>query len=320
MRRLAFSLALAFVLSPHSARAQFDSPAPAPEGASQLNQRRAELVAQLDALRVDIARLNQRCSHVADTDKALTQECQSFKFSVQAKVSAYKAGLSNYESDPMVVDARNVPSGLPQSVEAAIPHTPAGDRLRKGYEAVLDHDWKVARAWFQDARNHAPGDAGIARVVELALEAEARQAGASANSLDRYAKARHDASSQTQWKDFAQKDLPRHPELTAAARQGFGQTAPRPLSEAETKVRVAQLKQLADAQLLDSTGHLFNSLFLAAPGSPQARSEADMSTAQVELATAMDKRAQQVAACKCEPPLQLPQDSDIQFLFLGAGP
>lgn len=71
-------------------------------------------------------------------------------------------------ADPMVVDTRNVPSGLPKSVDDAIPHTPAGDRVRKGFQAIQAGDWKVALAWFQDAHNKEPGDPGIARLVDLA--------------------------------------------------------------------------------------------------------------------------------------------------------
>ncbi|MBI4808629.1 MAG: hypothetical protein HY799_06765 [Nitrosomonadales bacterium] len=71
-------------------------------------------------------------------------------------------------TDPMVVDARNVPSGLPKSVDDAIPHTPSGERVRKGFQAVQAGDWKVALAWFQDAHNKEPGDPGIARLVDLA--------------------------------------------------------------------------------------------------------------------------------------------------------
>jgi tetratricopeptide (TPR) repeat protein len=70
--------------------------------------------------------------------------------------------------DPMVVDARDVPTGLPKSVVDSIPHTPAGDRVRKGFEAIQTHDWKVALAWFQDALNHEPGDPGLQRLVDLA--------------------------------------------------------------------------------------------------------------------------------------------------------
>ena len=70
--------------------------------------------------------------------------------------------------DPKVVDTRKVPSGLPKSVEATIPHTPAGDRVRKGFQAIAGHDWKVALAWFQDALNKEPDDPGLQRLVDLA--------------------------------------------------------------------------------------------------------------------------------------------------------
>ena len=77
-----------------------------------------------------------------------------------------------------IVDARNVPSGLPKFVEDALPHTPAGDDLRKGYESIQDHNWKAALAWFRTAQNRDPSDAGIARVVGLAEYMNARQNGA----------------------------------------------------------------------------------------------------------------------------------------------
>jgi len=77
-------------------------------------------------------------------------------------------GLKNLNTDPMIVDARNVPTGLPTSVEDAIPRTPAGDRVRKGFQAIQSQDWKVALAWFQDARNHEPADPSLQRLVDLA--------------------------------------------------------------------------------------------------------------------------------------------------------
>ncbi|HEY5042548.1 MAG TPA: hypothetical protein VIK53_11150 [Verrucomicrobiae bacterium] len=70
--------------------------------------------------------------------------------------------------DASVVDARNVPSGLPKSVEATIPLTPAGDRVRKGFQAASQHDWKVALAWFQDALNQQPGDPALQQLVDFA--------------------------------------------------------------------------------------------------------------------------------------------------------
>jgi hypothetical protein len=76
--------------------------------------------------------------------------------------------LPDVNTDPRVVDARNVSTGLPKSIAAEIPDTPAGSRVRKGFEAIQDHDWKVALAWFQDAINHDPGNAGIQRLIDLA--------------------------------------------------------------------------------------------------------------------------------------------------------
>lgn len=81
---------------------------------------------------------------------------------------AKTAPAQSPDLDPMVVDARHVPSGLPKSIAAEIPETPAGDRVRKGFEAIMDHDWNAAHAWFQDALNHDPGNAGIQRLVDLA--------------------------------------------------------------------------------------------------------------------------------------------------------
>jgi tetratricopeptide (TPR) repeat protein len=82
--------------------------------------------------------------------------------------------------DPRVVDARNVPSGLSKPVENAIAgayaNSPPGvsDRVRKGFQAVADRDWKVAKAWFEEALNRDPGNAGLKRLVELANAAPAR--------------------------------------------------------------------------------------------------------------------------------------------------
>ena len=76
-------------------------------------------------------------------------------------------------ADPMVVDARNVPSGLPKALDNAIatayPDVPPGvsDRVRKGFQAVTMRDWKVAKAWFQDALNLNPGNLGLRRLVAL---------------------------------------------------------------------------------------------------------------------------------------------------------
>lgn len=78
-------------------------------------------------------------------------------------------------TDTSVVDSRNVPTGLPKAIEESIPGTPAGDRVRKGFQAIYEHDWKVALAWFQDAQNHEPGSPGLRRLVDLAQYTLQRQ-------------------------------------------------------------------------------------------------------------------------------------------------
>ena len=83
-------------------------------------------------------------------------------------------------TDTAVVDARNVPTGLPKSVEKAIPNTPAGNRVRKGFQAIAAHDWNVALAWFQDALSQEPGSPGIQRLVDLAQFTLQRQSGPAA--------------------------------------------------------------------------------------------------------------------------------------------
>ena len=35
------------------------------------------------------------------------------------------------------------------------------ERVRKGCEEVMKHDWQAARAWFKDALNRDPENAGL---------------------------------------------------------------------------------------------------------------------------------------------------------------
>jgi tetratricopeptide (TPR) repeat protein len=90
-----------------------------------------------------------------------------------ATPSKAKPATVSPSGDPMVVDARKVPSGLPKALDNAIAKAyasaPPGvsDRVRKGFQAVMDRDWKVAKAWFQDALNRDPNNAGLKRLVAL---------------------------------------------------------------------------------------------------------------------------------------------------------
>jgi Tfp pilus assembly protein FimV len=53
---------------------------------------------------------------------------------------------------------------------------------------VVAHDWKVARAWFQDALNHDPDNAGLKRLVDLADYTEKfneQRAASTSNALNK---------------------------------------------------------------------------------------------------------------------------------------
>ena len=97
---------------------------------------------------------------------AMLQTMDKFPATLSAAPSA--GGLDFISTGSTVVDARHVPSGLPKSIEDTIPDSPAGHRVRKGFQAIADHDWVVAKAWFEDALNHEPGDPGLQRLVDLA--------------------------------------------------------------------------------------------------------------------------------------------------------
>lgn len=69
--------------------------------------------------------------------------------------------------------APTLPTGLPNGLDSAIANAyasaPPGvsDRVRKGFQAVMVRDWKVAKAWFQDALNRDPTNVGLKRLVAL---------------------------------------------------------------------------------------------------------------------------------------------------------
>jgi hypothetical protein len=86
--------------------------------------------------------------------------------------------FSNYEkqytsSDPKVVNGCNEPSGLGKRIDSAITavygNAPEGvsDRVKKGFQAIKNNDWLVARAWFQDAWLRDKDNAGLKRLIDL---------------------------------------------------------------------------------------------------------------------------------------------------------
>jgi len=155
-----------------------------------LVQLRETLLNERKALLDRTNRHNQLCDAVvagSAADVSCTKAYPLLEAAINSHIQASKQYNDNYlaavnlaasqkpapSSDPMVVDARNVPSGLPKALDNAIANAyasaPPGvsDRVRKGFQAVMEHDWKVAKAWFQDALKRDPNNAGLKRLVAL---------------------------------------------------------------------------------------------------------------------------------------------------------
>ncbi len=126
------------------------------EASDRFNKKTAELQSDQEFMRLT----KQRADYI--------QSVNQFNAVIIARMAALDSG------DTKVVDARDVPSGLWQGMDGAIAtvyaDAPAGvsDRVRKGFQAVMDRDWKVAKAWFEDALKRDPDNAGLKRLVALA--------------------------------------------------------------------------------------------------------------------------------------------------------
>lgn len=72
-------------------------------------------------------------------------------------------------TDTSVVDARVPRDGAYLTDQVPeLKNSPAADRITKGFQAVVNHDWPVALAWWQDALKRDPNNAALKRSVELA--------------------------------------------------------------------------------------------------------------------------------------------------------
>ncbi|MBI5438561.1 MAG: hypothetical protein HY936_06385 [Nitrosomonadales bacterium] len=81
-----------------------------------------------------------------------------------------KPGKPAPHTDTSVVDARNVPRDGAHLTDQVpeLKNSPAADRITKGFQAVINHDWPVALAWWQDALIRDPNNAALKRSVDLA--------------------------------------------------------------------------------------------------------------------------------------------------------
>ena len=143
-------------------------------GHAELVQQREMLIQQRAALKTRAAMNKIECQAVKEKspeDARCIESSSAISTDVDRHIQATQQFISNL--GPTVVDARNVPSGLPKGLDNAIASAyssaPPGvsDRVRKGFQAVMVRDWAVAKAWFQDALNHDPNNAGLKRLVAL---------------------------------------------------------------------------------------------------------------------------------------------------------
>lgn len=86
-----------------------------------------------------------------------------------AMPSQTKSAPAAPSGDSRVVDARVPRDGAYLTDQVPeLKNSPAADRISKGFQAVINHDWPVALAWWQDALNRDPNNAALKRSVDLA--------------------------------------------------------------------------------------------------------------------------------------------------------
>lgn len=155
-----------------------------------LAQLRERLLEERKALLARTNDHNKICGAVESgsaADASCTRAYPALEAAINSHIQASKQYNDNYlaavnlaasqkpapHTDTSAVDARNVPSGLPKALDNAITtaysSAPPGvsDRVRKGFQAVMDRDWKVAKAWFEDALHRDPNNARLKRLVAL---------------------------------------------------------------------------------------------------------------------------------------------------------
>ena len=101
--------------------------------------------------------------------ETLGSDVDKLEDEIDAAIEAEKQRVAIPNIDPSVVDAR-VPRDGARLVRRVpeLARSPAADRIAKGFQAVMNRDWPVALAWWQDALQRDPGNAALKRSVDLA--------------------------------------------------------------------------------------------------------------------------------------------------------
>jgi len=164
-------------------------PTPLPLVPSQLSAKlhdsltlvRTNLDARLNAYRSRKSAYDARCTRIPATDRATIEACAAEFAATLPEATAlgkdkaaFVSGIARLESiaihtDTKVVDARVPREGA--DLIAQVPElaqSPEADRIMKGYQGVIHHDWPIALVWWKEALQRDPNNKALQRSVELA--------------------------------------------------------------------------------------------------------------------------------------------------------
>jgi hypothetical protein len=144
-----------------------------------LENRRNSLIARDQSHDAKEPAFIAKCGRIQPGDAATISACTAEFTALQAEATAISgdkrrfatgiALLTAVNTDPMVVDGRGARDGA--SLTAQVPSlakSPAADRIDKGFQAVVAHDWPVALAWWQEALQRDPSNSALKLSVDLA--------------------------------------------------------------------------------------------------------------------------------------------------------
>lgn len=108
-------------------------------------------------------------SRPAPSNDSKVVDTRSEPASLGGKSNSTGATAKPGQTKPAPTSPSSLPKGLGNAIANAYLSAPPGvsDRVRKGFQAVMVRDWKVAKAWFQDALNRDPTNASLKRLVAL---------------------------------------------------------------------------------------------------------------------------------------------------------
>lgn len=136
----------------------------------------------------------------------------------EIKGSSPQSGIRDGRQTAAVKTEPAVPKFFETTVSQAFPTASpeVAERIRKGFQAVMNRDWNVARAWFLDAQNRDPKNIGIKRLVALTdYKIEAKEPAATVPAQTPVAEQEKifQEIMEKGLNEFYLEYVPRHPEL-----------------------------------------------------------------------------------------------------------